>query len=106
VGYYGATVEAAACSRPELRMVVSFGPRVKDGGVLKEGRQWQPCLGQSRRRDAGCLEKLVSVGRGHTRPKILGHRHPIRDLHLPLPQMGDTRNKDVSHISLKRETSL
>jgi hypothetical protein len=55
-GYSGAVVEAAACFEPGSWLVVSFGAGVKDGGVLKEGRWWWPCLGQSGRKDD---ERLV-----------------------------------------------
>jgi hypothetical protein len=35
--YFGAAVEAVACSGPGSRTAVSSRDRVKDGGVLKEG---------------------------------------------------------------------
>jgi hypothetical protein len=35
--YFGAAVEAVACSGPGSRTAVSSRDRVEDGGVLKEG---------------------------------------------------------------------
>jgi hypothetical protein len=79
-GYSRAAVEVATCSGPGLRTAVIFGAGVEEGGVLKEGRRQWSCSGLSECRDGNrwkFLEILLSVGREHVGPKILGYRHPM-----------------------------
>jgi hypothetical protein len=71
----------AVCFGPRLRTATRSKARVKNGGVLEDGkRRWCPgCRDDNRWK---FLEILLSVGRERAMPEILEHKHSIGDTHL------------------------